>query len=222
MGRIIIPDIHGRNFWKRVNKRASKIIFLADYVDSFSISAKDQYKNLLEIIAFKKQYPDKVVLLWGNHDVQYLYLDRMEYRCSGYQDKSSTAFSVVFNDNKSLFQNLYFDSEQQILYSHAGLQNSLYNELESKYGPFTDMQDFVDFVNQYSPKEIFNISKLNGGFDEYAGIFWTRPVELQRNGYPIKQVVGHTYQQDRKVRYINNLYAICDIAKIIDIKDLTF
>lgn len=218
----VIPDIHGRKFWKVVAKRSSKIFFLGDYVDSFSISGKDQYNNLLEIIAFKKQFPDKVILLWGNHDTQYLYIDRPEYRCTGYQENMGNQFHWLFQDNKHLFQHLYFDAEDEILYSHAGLQNSLYNELWAKYGPFTDLADFVEFVNRYEPTQIFNISKLNGGFDEYSGIHWVRPIELERNGYPVKQVVGHTWQADMKVKYINNLYAICDVAKIIDVGDLTF
>ena len=57
----IIPDIHGRVFWKKAVDSASKddtIVFLGDYLDMYWVDSMD----------FKKSNPERVVLLLGNHD----------------------------------------------------------------------------------------------------------------------------------------------------------
>ena len=52
-------------------KNYDKVVFLGDYVDSFTISNIASYENLKDIIRLKKRDPNKVVLLLGNHDIQY-------------------------------------------------------------------------------------------------------------------------------------------------------
>ena len=74
---IVIPDVHGRKFWRDVVKgnEDERIIFLGDYLDPYSeegITPEDAYNELLDIIAFKKEHPDNVTLLLGNHDLGYL------------------------------------------------------------------------------------------------------------------------------------------------------
>ena len=74
---IIIPDIHGRSFWKDAVKghENEKIIFLGDYTDPYShegIEFWEGLQSLREVIEFKKQHLDNVVLLLGNHDLSYI------------------------------------------------------------------------------------------------------------------------------------------------------
>ena len=74
---IVIPDVHGRKFWRDVVKgnEDERIIFLGDYLDPYSeegITPEDAYNELLDIIAFKKEHPENVTLLLGNHDLGYL------------------------------------------------------------------------------------------------------------------------------------------------------
>ena len=45
-----------------------KIIFLGDYVDDWNKPPEASYNLLTRLITFKKAYPDKVILLLGNHD----------------------------------------------------------------------------------------------------------------------------------------------------------
>ena len=74
---LVIPDIHGRSFWKKVVEEhfneASKIIFLGDYLDPYigweDITRKQAIANFDEIIKFKSDNNDKVVLLLGNHKI---------------------------------------------------------------------------------------------------------------------------------------------------------
>ena len=65
---IIIPDVHGRKFWRRaIEEEADKIIFLGDYGDPYGseeISHKDALMELEDIIQFQENNPNKVVLLY--------------------------------------------------------------------------------------------------------------------------------------------------------------
>ena len=69
---IVIPDVHGRTFWKDAvkNKENEEIIFEGDYLDPYpneNIPPGNALENFKEIIEFKKQHPDNVILLVGNH-----------------------------------------------------------------------------------------------------------------------------------------------------------
>ena len=64
----IIPDVHGRPFWRdAVHTRPDDdFIFLGDYLDPYpdeGVSREDAFAGLLDIIEFKKRNPDRVTLL---------------------------------------------------------------------------------------------------------------------------------------------------------------
>ena len=69
MNILIIPDVHGRTFWRKAKelvKQYQKIIFLGDYLDPYSyegINPDMAFIEFKEIIEFKKKYPKKVILL---------------------------------------------------------------------------------------------------------------------------------------------------------------
>lgn len=74
---IVIPDVHGRTFWKDAVKgrENEEIIFLGDYVDPYvreGSKPEDGLTALQEVIEFKKQHPLSVTLLLGNHDLGYI------------------------------------------------------------------------------------------------------------------------------------------------------
>lgn len=73
---IVIPDIHGREFWKEAVRGHEKesIVFLGDYVDPYTYEGIEQEKGLEmleQVIEFKKDHMDNVTLLLGNHDLGY-------------------------------------------------------------------------------------------------------------------------------------------------------
>ena len=80
MGKILIlADIHGRQFWKDAclnhKDEFEKIVFLGDYVSPYpyeEISNKKAIEVFEEVLNFKKENTDKVVLLMGNHDFSYI------------------------------------------------------------------------------------------------------------------------------------------------------
>lgn len=70
---IIVPDVHGRDFWREPcyerYDEFDKIIFLGDYLDHYSGESTYEHDidTLIDVIGFKKTYSDKVILLIGNH-----------------------------------------------------------------------------------------------------------------------------------------------------------
>ena len=116
---ITIADVHGRDNWKQqVDQEFDHCVFLGDYFDSFQIDGKIQIKNFQEILAFKRENPEKVTLLVGNHDVSYL---DVFCQCSGYQN--DRAFQI-----KNILEPLIKSREIQAvkiidkyLFVHAGV-----------------------------------------------------------------------------------------------------
>jgi len=117
----VISDIHCRPYWRNINPDDyDKIIFLGDYCDSFHYSDVEFLHNLKEIIAFKKAYYEKVILLIGNHDQpQYLYKDFLFN--SGFRFELEYDLYDLFNKNSDLFQICYV--HKNYLFSHAGITN---------------------------------------------------------------------------------------------------
>lgn len=72
---LVIPDVHGRKFWKKPCSEIENfdhIVFLGDYLDPYDfehISVEDAIVNFEEIIDFAKGNSDKVTLLLGNHKI---------------------------------------------------------------------------------------------------------------------------------------------------------
>ena len=74
---IIIPDVHGRRFWRDAiqSDDYDKVIFLGDYLDPYpdeGIGPFTAQEGLERILLYHDEHPDKVVLLLGNHDLHYL------------------------------------------------------------------------------------------------------------------------------------------------------
>jgi len=74
---LAIGDIHGRDFWKspvkRYLKKVDKVVFLGDYFDPYEdegvdYTFKGTMDNFNEIVQLKRDNPDKVILLLGNHN----------------------------------------------------------------------------------------------------------------------------------------------------------
>ena len=76
---IIIPDIHGRDFWEEATARfpEGQFVFHGDYLDPYyideilnHITSESALNNFQEILAFAKDNPGRVTLLLGNHDMK--------------------------------------------------------------------------------------------------------------------------------------------------------
>ena len=67
----IIGDIHGRIYWKNLVMDNAINIFVGDYFSPYGSFLFDNIKkNFLEIIEYKKQHPETILLI-VNHDAEY-------------------------------------------------------------------------------------------------------------------------------------------------------
>jgi hypothetical protein len=188
-----------------------KIIFIGDYVDSFTISNAVMTYNLEQIIWFKKQLPDKVVLLLGNHDIQYILENQY---CSGFRPEMKYQFGKLFRDNEELFQ-LAFQVGDNI-WSHAGITSGWYQSFKKDF--FDPEYRFAEVVKDELLENIadelnlawklrlgtlYTVDSASGGFSSWAGPLWVRPHVLNKHGMDYNQIVGHTPQADIWVNAIN-------------------
>ena len=126
MKHIIIPDVHGRPFWREaVNDVPQKsLIFLGDYLDPYDyegIPPEEVFPRFEEIIELKRTYPDAVTLLLGNHDLHYV--DR-ELEGSRFDRLHADRNRAVILENADLFQMAYVVTigPTKLLFTHAGVQ----------------------------------------------------------------------------------------------------
>lgn len=206
MNLISISDLHGRNVWQQLDPAAyDRIVFLGDYVDSYVESDETIYNNLKALIAFKRKYPRKVVLLLGNHDAHYLHFPH--YRCSGFRDAAQPALSTLFTRYAGLFQIAH--QEGRYLFTHAGVTSAWLARLLTQTNreldgadltPKFDLAGLLNAVHQQPLRVrnvLFEVGPLRGGRDLYSGPVWADRSETRTNYLPhFHQIVGHTPTPD--------------------------
>ena len=134
MGKILINgDVHGRQFWKDAclnhKDEFERIVFLGDYVSPYpseDISNEKAIDVFEEVLKFKKENPDKVVLLIGNHDLSYFKSSICECRTDWVNwDKLN---GMYFDNIKSF--DLAWETEaggRRYFLSHAGVRKEWFD-----------------------------------------------------------------------------------------------
>jgi predicted phosphodiesterase len=190
MSKIIaIGDIHGLDTWRQiVEQEFDKCIFVGDYFDSYDIDTDTQIQNFKNILEFKKQNKDKVILLMGNHDLHYLLASE---RYSGYQHYRAVDIKEALISglaDEELLQ--YAHIEGDYLFSHAGVTKTWAKDKG------VDLINPADSINDLSLNAFGfneNRDKSMCGEHKSQGPMWVRPQSLKEDaieGYI--QVVGHT------------------------------
>lgn len=196
---LTLGDIHGRTCWEDIIKIENPdiVVFLGDYVSTHEgISGKSQISNLINILNYKKDNPNKVILLRGNHDMQHCGFDWAA--CSGlYLDVQQWMIDNV-DEFLKLTQWVYL--QDNIIFSHAGISKTWYND-----NGFTS----IESINDCEPNYIFGFTP--DSFLDYTGtsetqpLTWIRPQSLLHcaiDGFTY--VVGHT--PVRKICNITELF----------------
>ena len=177
---LILPDIHGRLFWKSAIDLFSKdeypdlkIIFLGDYLDPYpsleNISKTDAIFNFEKIIEYAKN-DDRIILLLGNHDFHYIYhnddcrIDR----------KNFDYIRNLFINYKSLFKIAYEENINDItyLYTHAGITDGWYTHIKNlgnfmQANPRLSENDKLwakEFMINFKPTSYYLNKFLNNSF----------------------------------------------------------
>lgn len=205
---LLLPDIHGRKFWKEACTDISgydRVIFLGDYLDPYDfeyISVDEAIENFKEIISFKKKNMEKVVLLLGNHDMPYAFRDYYEFsswHCL-HSSMHHDEISKFFEDNMKLFGICHV--EGNVIFTHAGIDGGWLKESVKYDGD--DMNDISVALNKltsdkYGLLKLFKITRNRGGNDRYGSCIWTDLHNMlsgrsMKGIESLKQVFGHTLQ----------------------------
>lgn len=187
---VFIGDVHGRGCWNEIvdrEKDADLIIFAGDYVSTHEdISVEDQLNNLFDILLYKEEHPDKVILLRGNHDMQHLGYYWAE--CCGYFRGVANELSKKEVRDRYLRDTQWVYAMDNIVFSHAGITERWFKDSGC---------ETVEDINNLEPSELFGFRpcKLSDyyGISETQGPTWIRPSTLVCYALPgWTQVVGHT------------------------------
>ena len=200
---IIIPDVHGRDFWRQaVNglDRDTHVVFLGDYMDPYGdewIYWSDAFQGLQDIIAFKKAHPEQVTLLYGNHDLHYLFPSLKGSRFNMYQ---ASLLKRVFTENADAFQ-MAFEHQvdgRRFLFTHAGVNRRWLENHPDLFGNPDEVS--ADTFNRLSFTEEFvealaDVSAWRGGSARAGSMIWADTHEFEGRDATlpgITQIFGHT------------------------------
>ena len=204
---LIVSDVHGRKFWhkaKEMINNVDKVVFLGDYLDPYSyegVSRLDAIKEFREIIKFKEDNPDKVILLLGNHDCAYCFGFGSASR---YDYSNESIIKKLFGENFDYFR--LFAKIDNYIFSHAGITN---NWLRTRF-PEKDINDFLKLPMYEIRPFLWDVSHLRGGHCHTGSIVWSDVGEEDRED-TYYQIFGHTQLESEPI--ITNKWACLDVRR---------
>lgn len=175
---LIIPDVHGRTFWREpvmeTLTQTGKIVFIGDYHDPYPHEWKEgdylqgSVDRFKEIIDLKKQNPERITLLIGNHDCGYAVHPDV---CSSRRDRRhARELETLFQDNKSLFRlaDAVDIAGKHFVFSHAGI---LKGWADAVWGEEVNDPGFdvVKELNKAWDEDIYGVLMALGHYDCYRG-----------------------------------------------------
>jgi hypothetical protein len=199
---IALGDTHGRTYWKQIvsNTEFDKVVFIGDYFDTHEdIPYEQQKSNFEDIVAFKKENRNKVVLLFGNHD--YHYLKTVNETYGGFQEKYKTAIQEMLHSalESDLMQMCFVDNNY--IFTHAGVTQTWLDN--TGYSGEVPIELFINDLFKYQPlafKFTCGEEKCTYGDEVCQTPIWVRPQSLYQDGIlPYIHIVGHTTQQELKI-----------------------
>lgn len=199
----VIGDIHGRICWKDLVDDSAINVFVGDYFDPYdrTITFTDLAANFIDIVNYKYDHPDNVILLYGNHDLHYV--DNSTGKSTRYNWLHATEISNLFKENADAFYGIAYAPDSKYIITHAGITKDwvmLYFP-ELKVIPSTF--EIANMINRLwiKNKYAFSFSANCDEFDTYGvtptqSPIWVRPITLINYNFyrhtDIVQIVGHT------------------------------
>lgn len=226
---LVLPDIHGRNFWRKPCENIegyNKVIFLGDYLDPYGfedISEEDSIDNFKDILLFAKDIP-KVVMLLGNHDEPYasdIYYGLSSWHCR-HSQRHHKEINDIFKTHEDCFRLAY--SVDDILFTHAGCVSGWLDfAFDYKYNDRINLEELCNDINEKQKTkeglcDLYMVSSFRGGYESVGSCLWADvhemiydtsiPINADMRQHPIhqiKQIFGHTLQafkdKDEKIIY---------------------
>ena len=212
---LIVPDIHGRDFWLPVLDYPGEIIFLGDYVDPYpqeNITNEAAYECLQQVVSFKRQHPERVCLLIGNHEMHY-YDERLGAGRFSKEYYPKYHEILTGETTKGLFQ--LCRQVDKYLFVHAGITKGWYerhcSEFQNLGSTLEEQLNRIFFEKMF----IFHEAawKYRGGLDDSGSPLWADYRELIDEPEPfapgIVQIIGHTQIAEPKP-IINDRFCLLD------------
>lgn len=204
---LIIPDVHGRTFWRKAKEEISnvdRVVFLGDYLDPYffeGITRENTIEEFKGIIKFKKENLDKVILLLGNHDESY---KNNFGSATRYDYDNEKEIKSLFGENESLFR--LFHKEGNYLFSHAGVTNHWLHT----YFPSKSIDDFLSLKDEEIVPYLWVYSYYRGGRDRTGSMVWSDVREYDREP-TFYQIFGHTQLESEPI--ITDKWACLDVRR---------
>ena len=220
----VIGDIHGRTNWQQLVEpfnEETMYVFVGDYTDPYSEDEDVTYEQMIDqlnkVFTFKREHSDNVILLYGNHDIQYI-TGIIETR--RYDRVHVKEIEKLLADNEELFYGIAYCVGEKYLISHAGVTYDWYTH-RCKFDKYRLGREHLSEVcaninhlwNQPSEagynKEMFTFGANATRFSDHYGNdtnhspLWVRSFYLWGGnllgfGSGKIQVVGHTPYEDLK------------------------
>lgn len=181
MGEVlIIPDVHGRSFWKEAVERHpnADTIFLGDYHDPYpleGITEEESLANMLDLMEYTSTHPNCHLLL-GNHDLHYLCnfgeACRMDY------DNYDTIRQILFDNlSRMAIATIRQIGSNTVVFSHS----AILSEWIEAVGETNHVPTLCEHLNGLltsldKPEGIETmlgyISPYRGGYDKVGSPIW--------------------------------------------------
>lgn len=202
----VIGDIHGKDIWKQIvndNPDTNLFVFLGDYFDCFEpITTEQQVNNFKDIIEFKKQNPERVVVLVGNHDFHYM--EGVKETYSGYQKNGSWVIQLVLKEALPFMQMCHI--QDGFMFTHAGVSDTWLKNVGYDFDNPAKLDEFINDLFKYKPLLFrFTVGSTNSDFgdDVTQTPIWIRHKSLQKVGNrEYVQVIGHTHSPN--ITFLSN------------------
>lgn len=199
----VIGDVHGRDAWKDVIIDGVRNVFVGDYFDPYqNISHEDCRKNFLEIIDYKKQHPE-TILLYADHELHYLLYDNGGEIYSRFDSTHATEIQDLLNDHAEYFSGVAHAVENHLI-THAGVSRQWWERHFGLYRSETPQEVAEQINNLWELNKKAFMVRQNAIFDggDYEGPsqspIWLRSYIFARDGVNLFegtnywQVFGHT------------------------------
>jgi hypothetical protein len=228
---LVIPDIHHRiEIAERIISKIDfdKCVLLGDYFDNFgdcvydTINAANWLKDKLK--------SERFICLSGNHDVSYTYPANIYVSCSGYSVAKKDAIQSVFGKLGLRKLNL-FTIIDGWLYSHAGLSDTLFQELVKEHDVANVSTPNIEKIQNIFAKELarakrnihknynsylYTVGRMRGGNSPVGGLTWCDWNEFWPiNG--VNQIFGHTPSKFPKINvgYSDGMTKVASMEDIV-------
>ena len=180
---------------------ADQIIFLGDFFDAYH---DDPFKNQAMAYRLNELAKDpKVVLLYGNHDLHYLFRNDF-VKCSGFSPEKWEAINPNL-ESRTIDKFKWFETiaDGKILLSHAGIHPNHWKRQNINPKNRDDVLEFLaeeaenasDCLRGNKDHWFYRAGFARGGKQKFGGIVWLDANKFTPNKH-IGQIFGHTYQPE--------------------------